>query len=71
MNSLVYINFMSLDIWECLKWNAFACTLNNGQMLVDKDNCRKADLYVYTEESNRDPEVGIQFHDCVTIFTQS
>lgn len=62
---------MSWVILECLKWNAFTYTLNNGQMLVDKDNCRKADLYVYTEESNRDPEVESRFPDCVTIYKQS
>lgn len=62
---------MSLDIWECLKWNAFDYTLNNGQMSVNKDKCRKTDLYVYIEESNRDLEVVSSFCDSVTTFTHS
>ena len=57
-------NSMSLDIWDCLKWNIFAWTLNIGQTPANKDHCKKADLYVNTEEKNKDLEAGRRFLDC-------
>ena len=60
---------MSLDIWECLKLNTFTCALNTDQIPGNKDNYRKADLYIYIEERDRDLIVGIRFLDYVTVFT--
>ena len=45
---------MSLDIWESLKWSAFAWTLNDDQMPANKkQKCRKADLYAYIGERSK------------------
>ena len=64
-------NSMSLDIWECLKWNTFSWTLNTDQIPVNKDSCRKANFYVYIEKKNRDLVMGSRFLVCVTVFTHS
>lgn len=49
---------MSLDIWECLRWDAVAWALNIDQMPVIKDNCLKADLSNYIQGGNKDLVVG-------------
>ena len=36
-------------------------------MPANKDNCRKADLYIYTGERNKYLVVGNRFFDWVTI----
>lgn len=62
---------MLLDIWECLKWNDFALTINADQTSINKDNGRKADFYVYIGERSKALVVGSRFLDCVTVFTCS
>lgn len=47
-------NSMSLNIWECIKWDTFSWTLNTDPIPVNKDICRKAELYVFIEEKYRD-----------------
>lgn len=54
---------MSLDIWECHIYNTFTWTI--------KINCRKSDLYAYTEGRNKDLVVENRFLDCVMAFTHS
>ena len=34
-----------------------------------KNNCRKADLYIYIGEKSKDLVMGSKFLDCVTVFT--
>lgn len=40
-------------------------------MPVNKDNFRKADLYVCIEERSKDLVVGNRLLDCVTVFTHN
>ena len=49
----------------------FALTINAHQMSLNKDNCRKADFYVFIGERSKYLVVGSRFLDCVAIFTCS
>ena len=43
-------------------------SLNTDQIPVNKDNCRKTDLYVYIRERSIALVVRSRFLDCVTVF---
>ena len=64
-------NFMSLNISNYFKWNAFACILNTDQMPVIKENCKKADLYICIGETSKDLLVGSRFLDRVALIIHS
>lgn len=62
---------MSLDTWECLKWNTFVWTTSTDQIPVNKDKCKKAVLYIYIGDRNKDLVLGSRLLDCVNNFTHS
>lgn len=64
-------NSMSLDIWECFKWNTISWFINTEQMPANKDICRNVDFYSYTEARSKDLVVRSGFLGCVTVFTYS